>query len=306
MVTSTVSFPVVVPEERLEIKSETEEPNTEERLTPIKSEIISFTVHDFPATVPERLEIKTETEAPDTEDHFTTIKSEIVSFTVDENFLNEEQNWSSDVSRHIPGVTNANDFCHVLDMSKGALQHDKSAGTVQHTAQTDSKCGSNTIHETQSGRIRGPSLSICGECGKSFTRHWDLLRHMHVHTGEKPFACSDCGRKFGDVSSLRKHNRIHTGERPFTCTECGRSFIQKGNLLSHQWIHTGEKPFKCRVCGKSFTREHDLFAHYHIHTGEKSFVCSECGKKFTLKRSLVAHQRIHARKKPLACSESGK
>ncbi|XP_075445013.1 uncharacterized protein LOC142488405 isoform X3 [Ascaphus truei] len=76
-----LSFPVVVPE-RLEIKSEKEETDTEEHRTPIKEEIDAFPVCGFPVVVLESLEIKSEKEETDTEEHLTPIKREIDSFPV--------------------------------------------------------------------------------------------------------------------------------------------------------------------------------------------------------------------------------
>ncbi|XP_075444883.1 uncharacterized protein LOC142488352 isoform X2 [Ascaphus truei] len=119
-------FPVVVPEERLEIKSEREEADTGEHLIPIKSEIDSFPIRGFPVIVSESLEMKSETEDSDTEEHLTPKNREVVTFPVGENSLNEEQNWSSDMSRIwlAPHFPNNHYSCHMLDNCKEPLPHD--------------------------------------------------------------------------------------------------------------------------------------------------------------------------------------
>lgn len=47
------------------------------------------------------------------------------------------------------------------------------------------------------------------------------------------FISNDCGKNFSYNSSLVKHIRIHTGERPYTCNfmGCFQKFSQVINLI---------------------------------------------------------------------------
>ncbi|XP_069585150.1 zinc finger protein 850-like isoform X1 [Ranitomeya imitator] len=142
----------------------------------------------------------------------------------------------------------------------------------------------------------------CKECGKIFTRHFTLLQHSSVHTGERPFSCKECGKSFRDGGYLKVHMRQHTKEKPYPCSECGKCFGQNSALVRHQRIHTDEKPFKCGECGKRFSDLSTFRHHQVIHTGEKPFSCSFCGKKFTQKAHVKRHEKMHTGERPFGCT----
>ncbi len=94
---------------------------------------------------------------------------------------------------------------------------------------------------------------VCGDCGKVFNAHYNLTRHMPVHTGARPFICKVC---FGRVCTSDARVQV-----------CGKGFRQASTLCRHKIIHTADKPHKCTTCGKAFNRSSTLNTHLRIHLG---------------------------------------
>ncbi|PIO13324.1 hypothetical protein AB205_0151580, partial [Aquarana catesbeiana] len=117
--------------------------------------------------------------------------------------------------------------------------------------------------------LRGNKAHLCSFCGKQFTTHANVVRHMRTHTGDRPYSCDICGKSFTQKSILLNHQKVHTGDRPFPCPDCGKCFAKSSDVIRHRRVHTGERPYLCLECGKSFTQKFRLRNHQHYHNEEK-------------------------------------
>lgn len=146
-----------------------------------------------------------------------------------------------------------------------------------------------------------PKTFACPECGKIFNAHYNLTRHMPVHTGARPFVCKVCGKGFRQASTLCRHKIIHTQDKPHKCQTCGKAFNRSSTLNTHTRIHNGFKPYVCEFCGKGFHQKGNYKNHKLTHSGEKAYKCQICHKAFHQVYNLTFHMHTHNDKKPFQC-----
>ena len=74
-----------------------------------------------------------------------------------------------------------------------------------------------------------------------FNKFWWIFVLQCYKLGPKSFACSICDKPFPCNADVIRHIRIHTGKKPFICQYCSYAANQKGSLKSIRstWKSTG-------------------------------------------------------------------
>lgn len=141
------------------------------------------------------------------------------------------------------------------------------------------------------------NLFHCDICGLSTKQRNNLVVHMRVHSGEKPYSCPICHQKFNYSSYVRGHIRMmHTGERPYLCTVCGKGFATGGKLNTHMKIHRALSErikHKCNLCDKEYANRSSLRKHFSIHSELTTISCDMCPRKFRTQKMMLQHKQMH-------------
>lgn len=141
------------------------------------------------------------------------------------------------------------------------------------------------------------SRFICEHCGKNFFSKTNIVIHLRIHTGERPYSCPFCEERFIQISTLIRHKRCHTGEKPYRCQTCSKAFKDRSLLNKHQAVHSEARDFICHICSKAMKSREALRAHIDRHNNPDKFVCTFCGTAFTVKGNLNIHvRRMHSEK----------
>ena len=83
----------------------------------------------------------------------------------------------------------------------------------------------------------------------------ELDKYWEGPDDDKNFTCvyQNCGKKFTRRYNVRSHIQTHLSDRPFTCLYCPKSFVRQHDLNRHVKSHMVSKHCRCK-CGREFTR----------------------------------------------------
>ncbi|XP_050300787.1 zinc finger protein 92-like [Anthonomus grandis grandis] len=153
-------------------------------------------------------------------------------------------------------------------------------------------------------------MIVCPVCNlfKSY-RTIQVVRHMMIHSEEKPFLCAQCGKTFKQLTQLKNHEVIHkvpedlpTWTKLKKCPKCDKFLANSKILKSHiKTVHEGIKPFICNICGHKSSRKEMLTLHIRQHTATKPFECDYCTFRTGDPNSLRKHSMKHMKAASYQC-----
>lgn len=115
----------------------------------------------------------------------------------------------------------------------------------------------------------------CRRCPNIFKKNQLLKNHFvscHLkyedieNLSYRVFPCDVCKKIFPDNKKLVKHAHVHAGDKLFPCTFCGKTFSVKFNCRTHEMMHQNNNySHRCDVCGNEFITKRDLGNHMKTH-----------------------------------------
>ncbi|XP_071502463.1 uncharacterized protein [Diadema antillarum] len=145
-------------------------------------------------------------------------------------------------------------------------------------------------------------LFSCDQCEYVTKRKHNLIQHLAVHTGAKPYKCDLCDYSSSQKGHLNVHIRTHTKEKPFKCPKCPFASTVPKSLREHLQMHYGQRPLKCPYCSFSSSQAFSIKRHIALHEEVKTYACKFCKYKTTVEEDFNAHRAIHTQTASYKCN----
>nr|XP_027208122.1 zinc finger protein 572-like [Penaeus vannamei] len=174
--------------------------------------------------------------------------------------------------------------------------------------------------------LNARKLHKCSYCNYITNKTTNLTRHIHTHTGEKPFSCPYCSFRATQEDNIKSHIRTHTGEKPYTCLHCPYRSSRKSNLNSHllthhpelqshhidiqthhpddQALHSDDQSHHSDVVELDSDGERTRWGGDAVRTKKntgKMHRCSYCNYVTNKTTNLIRHIHTHTGEKPFSC-----
>lgn len=110
------------------------------------------------------------------------------------------------------------------------------------------------------------------------------MKHMRIHSNQRPFSCQICKKEYNASSSLKAHQRMAHGQNMNNSENAAANGTNAASLL------------QCTICKKTFVKPYHLSVHMStVHNAERPNGCPYCSYRFSTSSKLSAHVRsMHA------------